>query len=312
MKTQYRITNWAKYNRSLINRGNIFLYFTAVAIRQWHHGGGGDCGRPREYSSSAIETFLTLRTLLHLPLRQTQGIVEGLIEQLNLEITCPNYTLACRRAKELEIKIRRLLNSENAIHVLVDSSGLKIYGEGEWKMRTHGKSKRRTWRKIHIAVDRDKKTIVACEITEATVGDTSAVKDLVEQTSTMESFTADGAYDASDVRTLVKANGAIPIIPPDENAIISKANHPERNEAVKFIQDHGDNEEARKLWKQNSGYYQRNGVENTFFRYKTIFGEKLKSRVLANQKTEGMLRCHLLNKMTKMGMPISVPIWSDA
>ena len=308
MKTQYKITNWEKYNRSLINRGNIFLYFTQAAIRQWHNGAADTGGRPREYSKAAIETFLVLRTLLHLPLRQTQGFVEGLLEQLGLAITCPNYTLVCRRANELELKIKRLLNSEEAVHVLVDSSGLKIYGEGEWKMRTHGKSKRRTWRKIHIAVDRDKKTIAACEITAATVGDTSGAKRLIEQTSAMESFTADGAYDASEIRTSVKERGATPIIPPDENAVISEDNHRERNEAVKFIQEHGDNEEARKLWKQQSGYYQRNGVENTFFRYKTIFGEKLKSRVSANQRVEGMLRSHLLNRMTKMGMPISVPV----
>ena len=307
MKAQYKITNWAKYNRSLINRGNIFLYFTPQALSQWHNGGETG-GRPRKYSKVAFEFFLCLRVLLHLPLRQTQGLIEGLIAQLRLAISCPHYSVVCRRASELEVKIRRLLKEEGAIHVLADSSGLKIYGEGEWKMKTHGKSKRRTWRKIHIAVDAKEKTISACEITEATVGDCTAVENLIKQTPSMKSFTADGAYDASNVRTLVKINGAVPIIPPDENAVISKANHSERNDAVKFILEHGDNEEARKLWKQTVGYYQRNGVENTFFRYKTIFGERMKARSLPNQKIEGMLRCLVLNKMTALGMPRSEKI----
>lgn len=307
MKQQYRVTNWSKYNRSLINRGNIFLYFTQQALSQWHNGAETD-GRPRKYSKVAFEIFLTLRILLHLPLRQTQGIIEGLIKEMGLKITCPHFSVVCRRAKELEQKIRRLLKDSKTAHVLVDSSGLKIFGEGEWKMRTHGKAKRRTWRKIHIGVDREKKTIVACEITEATVGDCSMTPKLVDQIPNMETFTADGAYDSSEVRYCVKDKGALPIIPPDENAVISKKNDPERNEAVQFIKDHGDNEDARKLWKQNSGYYQRNGAENAFYRYKMIFGEKLKSRELANQKIEGMLRSHILNKMTKLGMPISVQI----
>lgn len=174
-------------------------------------------------------------------------------------------------------------------------------------MRTHGKSKRRTWRKIHIAVDREKKTIAACEITDATVADCTAVNDLIKGLDNMKTLTGDGAYDSTAVRNSVKAKGAVPIIPPDENAVISSANHSERNNAVQFIKDNGDNEAARKLWKKTSNYYLRNGVENTFFRYKTIFGEKLKSRSFNNQEIEGLMRSHLLNKMTQLGMPISVP-----
>src|ERR1700733_15536454 len=101
MKPQYRTTNWAKYNRSLINRGNIFLYFTPQALSQWHNG-AETLGRPREYSKVAFDVFLTLKVLLHLPLRQTQGIIEGLIKQLDLQIPCPNFTLVSRRAKELK------------------------------------------------------------------------------------------------------------------------------------------------------------------------------------------------------------------
>jgi hypothetical protein len=247
MKLQYRITNWPKYNRSLINRGNIYLYFSSEALSNWHNGGGGQEGRPREYSNSAIEIFLTLRTLLHLPLRQTQGFIEGLIKKMGLAITCPNYTLACRRAKELMQKLKKFPQSNESIHVLVDSSGLKIFGEGEWKMRTHGKSKRRTWRKIHIAINSNKKTIVACEITEANVGDCSAVKGLLSSIPEIESFTGDGGYDSNGVYNMVTERGAKAIIPPDENAVVAKHNHSERNEAVAFIKANGDDEAARKV-----------------------------------------------------------------
>ena len=276
----------------------IFLYFTAEALSQWHNGGGGECGRPREYSNAAIEIFLTVRILLHLPLRQTQGFIEGLIEQMGLAITCPNYTVVCRPAKELKKKLKKFAQTSEPIHVLVDSSGLKIFGEGEWKMRTHGKSKRRTWRKIHIAINSEQRTIVACEITKATVGDCSVVDDLLSPIPSLDSFTGDGAYDSTGVYDSVKERGARPIIPPDENAVVAKHNHDERNEAVKFIQTHGDNEEARKLWKQEVGYYNRSRVENTFFRFKTMLGPTLKSRREPNQEVEGLLRCHVLNRMT--------------
>lgn len=111
MKTKFKINNWAKYNKSLINRGNIFLYFEEAAIAQWHNGGGGTCGRPRKYSNAAIEIFLMIRILFHLPLRQTQGFVECLIQKLLLPIECPHYTLVCRRARELKKKTKMVIKN---------------------------------------------------------------------------------------------------------------------------------------------------------------------------------------------------------
>jgi transposase len=306
MKQHYKITNWAKYNRSLIDRGNIFLYFTANVRSNWHNGSRETGGRPRDYSAASIELFLMLRTLLKLPLRRTQGFMEGLLEELNWNVRCPNYSLVCRRAPELKNKLERFLKSSEPIHVLVDSSGLKIFGEGEWKMRTHGKSKRRTWRKIHIGVDRKTKAIVTTKLTKATVGDSSVIAKLLDRISNLEGMTGDGAYDANPVYAYLNERKASAIIPPDENAVVSKRHSEVRNNAVEFIKNKGDNDQARKIWKKNVGYYQRSNVENAFFRLKTIFDSTLHSRRLPNQEIETLMRCHLLNRMTQIGMPISV------
>lgn len=310
MKQKYRITNWRQYNRSLINRGDIFLYFTPEALSNWHNGNGWNkgIGRPRKYSRVAIEMCLTLRLLLRLPLRQTQGFICGLIRKLGLEIQCPDYSLLSIRASELEKKLKRFPRPTGPVHVLIDSSGLKVFGEGEWKVRTHGKDKRRTWRKIHITIDRKEKMILSSEITKSNVHDCTMVTRLLDPIDDIESVTGDGAYDNDGSYHYLKKRGAVPIIPPRENAVIDKHHSEERNKVVETIREYGDNEEARKRWKQETGYHQRSNVENAFFRRKTILGPNLRARNDRNQIVEGLLGCHILNKMTAIGMPISIRV----
>lgn len=310
MKQKYRITNWRQYNRSLRDRGNIFLYFSPEVLKNWHNGNGWkkDCGRPRKYSQTAIELCLTLRLLFHLPLRQTQGFVEGLIAKLSLCIQCPDYTLLSRRAPELEKKLKRFAQPKGAVHVLIDSSGLKVFGEGEWKVRTHGKDKRRTWKKIHITIDADGKMVLSTEITSSNVHDSTMVKPLLDPIENIEDFTGDGAYDTDGSYRYLENRKAKPIIPPRENAITDDRHSAERNAAVRKIHEYGDNEEARKRWKQEVGYHKRSLVENAFYRRKTILGPNLRSRTEKNQVVEGLLGSHILNKMTQMGMPVSLRI----
>lgn len=306
MKTQYKITNWSEYNKSLTNRGDIFLYFTPQSLRNWHNTKGRPSqGRPLVYSNAAIEVCLLLRELLRLPLRQTQGFVRGLIKQAGFKVSCPDYSTFCRRAEGVCKKLKRFVQVRTAgpVHVLVDASGLRVFGEGEWKVRTHGKGKRRIWKKVHIAVDRNKRTIISTEITDGNCADVTQLEPLLKPLTSLASVTADGAYDSKQARQYINKRKASPIIPPDENAIISKKQPKERNKAVRFIRANGDDEAARKMWKQKAGYYQRSLVENSFFRAKTIFGGNLRSRSKPNQQAEWLLRCHLLNKMTLMGMP---------
>ena len=181
--------------RGLKERGNVFMYFTPEALKNWHNTNGSKkrFGRPRRFTNLPIETRITLRLLFRLPLRQTEGLVEGIIKQMGLSIECPDHSLMSIRAPALEKKLRRLTQPKEPAHVLIDSSGLKVYGEGEWKVRTHGKDKRRTWKKIHITLDRKEKTILSTEITKSNVHDCEMVKSLLDPIDDIESFTGDGA-----------------------------------------------------------------------------------------------------------------------
>ena len=195
------------------------------------------------------------------------------------------------------------------IHVLVDSTGLKIYGEGEWKMRIHGKSKRRTWRKFHVGIDAKTQSIVACEITQANVHDGAMLTPLLEAISEkVGAVTGDGAYDSKGNYGTVKSWDATPIFPPPENATANKRSDPLRRSYVERIKELGDDEAARKKWKQEIGYHKRSLAETAMFRFKTIFGDKLNSRRFENQQAEALFKAYLLNKMTYLGMPDSYPI----
>lgn len=195
------------------------------------------------------------------------------------------------------------------IHVLVDSTGLKIYGEGEWKTRTHGKSKRRTWRKFHIGIDSKTQSIVACEITQANVHDGTMLNPLLKSIADkVAAVTGDGAYDSKSNYTAIKSWNAVPIFPPPENATANKNSDSLRRTYVERIKELGDDEEARKIWKKEVRYHQRSLVETAMFRFKTIFGDKLCSRRFDNQQAEAQFKAFMLNKMTNLGMPNSYSV----
>ena len=193
----------------------------------------------------------------------------------------------------------------------MDSTGLKIYGEGEWKVRMHGVSKRRTWRKLHIGVNPDDGEIQAVILTENSVSDDAAVAILLEQIEQeIITFGADGAYDKRKVYDSLNAHSpdANILIPPRKNARIwkhgnSKAERLKRDENLRAIRKDG-----RKEWKQNSGYHQRSLVETSMFRLKTIFSDNLSARLLETQTTQALVRCVALNKMTHLGMPQSYKV----
>src|SRR5690606_5642925 len=149
----YRIKNWPEYNRALIERGSITIWLDENAIEKWFSKVHTcEAGRPATYSDDAILMMLMLREVYHLPLRGLQGFVESLFDKMDVNLPVPSYSQISRRAKSLHKKIKRLLCGKNVEHIVFDSTGLKVYGEGEWQVRTHGKSKRRSWRKLHIGI----------------------------------------------------------------------------------------------------------------------------------------------------------------
>ncbi|GHU14163.1 hypothetical protein FACS1894161_4670 [Spirochaetia bacterium] len=226
-------------------------------------------------------------------------------------ISVPDYSTLCRRQDGLPVEVsKRLGNGEN-LHIGIDSTGLKVYGEGEWKVRKHGWSKHRTWMKMHICIDLDSQEILAVELTGNDEADAPAAKRMLEgETKNIDSLSGDGAYDDFCFRELL-GDDVKQIIPPPKNAVAhpevendsNKSYLKQRNDAVTSMK-----ETSLEDWKEETGYHQRSLNEVVMYRYKTIFGEKLSARNSANQKTEVQLNCKLLNVYCDLGMPNSYKV----
>ena len=302
-KAKYRVTNWAEYDVALVRRGSLTLWVTEEAIAAWHAPATGKRGGQTIYSDVAIETGLALRLVLHQPLRQTEGALRSIADLLGVDIRIPDHTTFSRRGGGLTILPKRIERGE-PLHVLVDSTGIKIYGEGEWHDQKHGVRSCRRWRKLHLAVDGKTHEIVAAELTSDDVGDVSAIPDLLDQIEgSIASMTGDGAYDGKTVCDAVAERHpeAAVIIPPRSTAVASEAGTTPRDQHLQVIGRHG-----RLSWQRSSGYSRRSLVETAMYRYKTIIGRRLHARSLPNQRIEAKIGCNVLNNMTSLGMPISV------
>jgi hypothetical protein len=303
-KTSYKITNWRKYNESLVQRGSITFWFSDEVIDQWEHSNEvPKVGHPFVYSDTAIESLLVLRELFRLPYRQTEGLGRSLVQLMQVDVAIPDFTSLAKRAAKLEIALD-VADRKGSIDVVVDSTGLKVFGEGEWKTRKHGVSKRRTWRKLHLAVNPETQEIEAEVLTENSGHDADQVEDLLDQIeSPIDSFAGDGAYDQWKVYEMLAAEEIEPIIPPRRNAKIKQhgnSSEPllERDEALRAIRAVG-----RKQWKQEVGYHRRSLAETAMYRMKSCFGATLKNREFENQRTEARVRCTILNHFTHLGLP---------
>jgi Transposase DDE domain len=303
-KTSYKITNWRKYNESLVQRGSITFWFSDDVIDAWEHTNEvTKVGHPFVYSDTAVESLLMLRELFRLPYRQTEGLGRSLAQLMQVDVAIPDFTSLAKRAAKLEIALD-IADRQGPIDVVVDSTGLKVFGEGEWKTRKHGVSKRRTWRKLHLAVNPETQEIEAEVLTENCGHDADQVEELLEQIdSPIDSFAGDGAYDQWKVYETLDAEEIEPIIPPRRNAKIKQhgnSSQPplERDEAIREIRRVG-----RKQWKEDVGYHRRSLAETAMYRMKCCFGGNLKNRILENQQTEARLRSKILNRFTHLGLP---------
>ncbi len=315
--TRYNIRNWAEYNKALIQRGSITLWFSDEAISKWHSNSRTEQkGRPQVYSDEAILCTLLIRTVYHLPLRALQGFLLSMVVLLGLGVLVPSYSQICRRAKALKKALQKLSN-KRPHDIVFDSTGLKVYGEGEWKVRQHGVSKRRTWRKLHIGMDPKSEEIIVAELTSNGVGsgDAETAQKLIKKIPKgMKRIFGDGAYDGIEFRQEIEKAGAEPFIPPPRDAVIHKNTTDlaimKRNDAVCEITGLGGDDQARKLWKQLKGYHKRSLVETTMYRIKQLTGSKMRSREWERQQVEAHIKCLVVNKMTKLGMPCR--IWLEA
>ena len=302
-KAKYRVTNWPEYDRALVERGNITIWFDDDFIhRHWIPEPTGQRGAPQKYSNQAIQTLLVLKATFKLAYRSLEGFARSLMTLMHLDYDVPDHTHMSRRAKTLQVEIPRRARRE-PMHVVVDSTGLKMYGEGEWKVRKHGESKRRRWIKVHLAIDAAVKDTVAVEVTTEDWADCEVFAGLIDQIEgDIEQIDGDGAYDTREAYDVSKQRDAKLVVPPRENAILWEEGHP-RNEALKHI-------EAKGLadWKKASGYHQRSLAENAMYRLKQLFGDRLASRLFETQVVEVHARIAAMNIMTYLGMPVSVRV----
>src|SRR3954469_3674906 len=303
-KPVYRIRNWSRYNDALVSRGSLTLWVDQETLPAGRYQGPTQRGAQFRFSDLAIECLLTLRSVYRLTLRATEGFARSLFGLMGADLPVPDYTTLGRRAATVRVTLPK--RAEGPLHLVLDSTGLKVYGEGEWKVRRHGYSKRRTWLKLHLAVDPQTHEIQAAMVTDPGVTDAETVPALLEQVENpVESAAGDGAYDRQEVYEALNRRSARAVVPPRRDAKIQRhANRSgprlARDENLRRIRQIG-----RSSWKEESGYHERSLAETAMFRMKTIFGDGGASRSPARQATEAGVRCRALNIMTHQGMPRS-------
>ena len=310
-KQFFRTRNWAEYNRSLVDRGSLTVWLDEALLLTWGQPQlTGRRGSSNHYSDEVITMALTLKAVYRQTLRGTQGLVRSILKMLNASaLPVPDYSTLSRRAKALNVTLADAA-SKGAVHLVVDSTGCKVFGEGEWKVRQHGYSKRRTWRKLHLGIDEASGEIKAAMMTTNAISDGEMLPPLIEQVEEpVKQVSADGAYDrkecykALDKRQREQSQELKVAIPPRHNAKIwrhgnTKGERLARDENLRRIRKVG-----RSPWKREIDYHRRSLAETTMFRYKTIFGDDLSARCYDNQATEVFIRCRVLNLMNQMGRP---------
>jgi hypothetical protein len=312
MKRQPKTTNWSAYNKILEQKGSLNLWVDEAYIRQLNENAvklPPSKGRPFTFPDGLIELLLMIRHAFHQPLRQTIGFAKSLLPQMGLTIELPHFATLSRRAKTLPVTLD-LPKANGPVHLALDSTGLKVYGEGEWKTRQHGVGKRRTWRKMHVAVDVKTMEVHAVTLSTNDVHDSDKVEEMLDSVTTpIASVRGDGAYDMEKTYACIRQKTAKSTIPPREDAVIhsDNPNLAERNQVLRFINDKMaegmTKEEARAAWKRESGYHQRSKVETHMFRFKNTFSGRLQARSIERQKTEILLKTKMLNRLTRIGLP---------
>ncbi len=304
-KAKYRLRNWKEYNQSLRERGSLTFWVSEDLLDNWlTKETTGQRGASAQYTDAAIKVMAQLKFVFKQAGRQTMGLLASLFEQMKVSLPVPDHSTVSRRLAGLEI-VLPVKSSDKARQIVVDSTGVKVYGEGEWKVRTHGASKRRTWRKLHLCVDEATHEIVVVAATENSVSDAemfpemiAAVEDEVEQVS------ADGAYDRRKVYDAVnKEQIRRAAIPPRKGARIWQHGNSGKQRLIRDENLRAVRRTGRAKWKRESNYHRRSIAETAVFRYKTIFTDKLQSRKLDNQFAEMIIKCACLNRMTHLGMP---------
>ena len=316
-KTVYRVRNWSHYNQALVKCGGITLWLSEDVIESWlNTEKTGKRGRSDTYADVAVECMLLIRNVFALPLRQTQGFVMSIMALVGLVLPVPCYSTLSRRQSGLQVKLPRKQKSGEGIHVVVDATGIQVFGHGEWFLRKYGsktgqkpRQDPQQWRKIHLGLDEATQEVLAVVISERNRHDKIYLPEILDQIEEpLAQASLDKGYDYISCYEAVQARGGFPVIPPRKSAVVNPGKRwAQRNAHIKRIQEVGS-----KAWKKETSYHRRSLAETAMFRLKIIFGPKLHSRIFDSQAVEVRLRCRALNRMTELGMPEAYPVLAEA
>ncbi|MEA2773177.1 MAG: hypothetical protein QOD93_6139, partial [Acetobacteraceae bacterium] len=301
-KMKFKVENWPAYEAGLRRRGSLTLWITDEALDHWQTCGPGGQAR---YSDVAIQMSLTLGSAFKMRLRQTEGLIASVITLMGLAISTPDHTTVSRRAVTLPV-IPSARMPDGPLHVLIDSTGLQVYGAGQWLEAKHGAKSRRKWRKLHLAMDAGSSMIVAQTLTDQDGDDPSQVAPLLDQIDgRITRVTADGAYDGVPTYQTIAGHGEDidVVIPPRSTAVPSGNAGPlaQRDRHLEMITQQG-----RLAWQEATGYGQRSLIETMMGRYKALIGPRLHARGFPAQQTEAAIGVKVLNRMLVSGRPESV------
>jgi hypothetical protein len=305
-KRRYKVTNWRDYEAGLRQRGSLTIWFTEEAIAAWRAAPRTTPGGQARYSDLAVETSLILRTVFHQPLRQTEGLVGSLLELMGLDLPVPDHTTLSRRARTLAVA-PQARTAGGPVHLLVDSTGVKLSGPGEWLVEKHGTKRRRAWRKLHLGIDAKTGMIVASTLTSKEVDDAAELGALLDQVDEpLAAVVADGAYDQDRVYDDVAEHSAeaAVVVPPRATAVLSPSAETDPSQRDCHIQVIA--EQGRMNWQKTSGYNARAGAEGAMSRYKRIIGDTLRSHTRPAQEVETRIAVNVLNRMLVLARPESV------
>ena len=295
---RYRTTNWKSYNDALRRRGSLLIWLDKDMT--WLANRAGRPGRPPVFSDAAIQFCLMVKVLFGLPLRQTTGMVASILEMAGLDWAVPDFSTLSRRQKTLAVQISSR-RAPGPLNLLVDSTGIKFLGDGEWLARKHGTHRRRQYRKVHLAMDTATGDIRAVEFTSSRDGDSPVLPDLLDQIPPDEQIgtvIGDGAFDTRRCHTAILDRGGTAVIPIRKNGRLWKEDCPAacaRNDILRATRRFG-----RANWKQWSGYHARSRIEARMRCLKS-FGERIASRDPDRQTAEVHIRIALMNRFNALG-----------
>jgi hypothetical protein len=307
-RQRHRVRNWAEYDAGLRARGSLTVWFTQEAVERWRAETRTTPGGQRTYSDLAITTALTRRAVSRLPLRQSEGLIAPIVQRLGVELAVPDPSTLSRRARTLRLPAVSA-SSGGAVELLVDRTGVKLCGPGEWRVGKHGTQRRRAWKKLHIGLDAAGGRIVAVPRTDHDVDDGSQVSALLDQIEEpLASFIADGAYDQAGVTEAVAEHtpDAAVVVPPRSTAVPSanaETNPTQRDRHLQDIAEHG-----RMAWQTSSRYTVRARIEAFFSRWKRVLGDALRFRTEDRRNTEIAIAVRVLNCRLDLGRPDSVRV----